>query len=143
MGAGGWTDATDPRLRWAGGNFAPVPSVGLEVLERAAELLAGFLEVAPSDSELRPNAVTEADARLDIGGRTFVLEWKSSGSAAQVAMAAERARSAAAGQQLELVRATCLYVGAQAGRAGRVRDDPVMELQHLSEAEVPSHRRRS
>jgi len=55
--------------------------------------LAELLDLDPSEAEiLRPLAQSPVDALIDLGGRTFAVEWKGSGAAAPVAMAAERVR---------------------------------------------------
>ena len=62
-----------------------------------AERLAELLDFAPSEAEIRHQPVqTPVDALIDLGGRTFAVEWKGTGAAAPVAMAAEQVRKYAA-----------------------------------------------
>lgn len=58
-----------------------------QVVHRLAELL----ELAPAQRRpLIPRA--EVDAVVDVGGHTFVIEWRASGAAASVSMAVEQVR---------------------------------------------------
>jgi hypothetical protein len=62
------------------------------VIERLSELLD-----LPVPQEQSYPQLPEADAVLDLGGHTFAIEWKGSGAAAHVALAAEQVRDHAAG----------------------------------------------
>ena len=57
--------------------------------------LAELLGQAPSDTKVRlhPSEAPQADAVIEVGGFTFVVEWKGSGSIAQVAEGARQALS--------------------------------------------------
>jgi len=68
-----------------------------QALRQVAERLAELLDFAPSEAEVRHQpAQASVDALIDLGGRTFVVEWKGTGAAAPVAMAAEQVREFAA-----------------------------------------------
>jgi hypothetical protein len=68
-----------------------------QALQQVARRLAELLDFDPSEAEIRhqPAQVT-VDAEIDLGGRSFVVEWKGAGAAAPVAMAAEQVREFAA-----------------------------------------------
>jgi len=64
-----------------------------QALQQVAERLAELMDFAASEAEIqRPRGHARPDAVLDVGGRTFVVEWKSTGAAAPVALAAEQVR---------------------------------------------------
>lgn len=65
-------------------------------MRQVAERLADLLDFAPSEAEIRhPPAQISVDALIEVGGRTFAVEWKATGGAAPVAMAAEQIRESA------------------------------------------------
>lgn len=68
----------------------PTESQALKLIPRQ---LADLLGLAPTDSKLRsqPRGVPHADAVIDLGGFTFVVEWKGSGTIARVSDAARQA----------------------------------------------------
>ncbi len=66
-------------------------------MRQVADRLAELLDFAPSEAEIRhPSARIPVDALIEVGGRTFAVEWKAAGAAAPVARAAERVRESAA-----------------------------------------------
>jgi hypothetical protein len=79
-------------------------------VERLAELLG----LARADADIRPQAAGHRpDLVVALGGKTFVIEWKSSGAAAPVSMAAELVRSYAVELGGEVVPLVAVpYMGA-------------------------------
>ena len=64
-----------------------------QAVQQVAERLAELLDHPPSAAGVRHQpAQASVDALIDLGGRTFVVEWKGTGAAAPVAMAAEQVR---------------------------------------------------
>ena len=62
-------------------------------VQQVAERLAELLDLPPSAAGVRHQpARSSVDALIDLGGRTFVVEWKGAGAAAPVAMAAQQVR---------------------------------------------------
>ena len=88
------------------------PSAIQEVIGRLAELL----DLAPVERSGSP-VESGADAILDLGGYTFVIEWKGSGAAAHVAMAAEQVRRHAADLDAEAVPLVAVPFMGPVGRA--------------------------
>ena len=69
------------------------PPTEKQALQKVAERLAELMDFAASEAEIqRPRGHARPDAVLDVGGRTFVVQWKSTGAAAPVALAAEQVR---------------------------------------------------
>lgn len=65
-------------------------------MRQVAERLAELLDLAPSEAEVRHSpARIPFDAVIKVGGRTFAVEWKTTGAAAPVAVAAEQVRESA------------------------------------------------
>lgn len=76
-------------------------------LEQVARCLAEHLGVRPSDAHLEFHPSTGArppvDAKVAAAGFTFVIEWKSSGTAAMVAMAVHTVRAYAESSRGKLI----------------------------------------
>lgn len=68
----------------------PTESQALQLLPRR---LADLLGLAPTDAKLRgqPSGAPHADAVIELGGFTFVVEWEGSGTIARVSEAARQA----------------------------------------------------
>ena len=67
------------------------PPTEQQAVPWVAERLAELLDFAPSEAQIRHQPVqTPVDALIDLGGRTFAVEWKGTGAAAPVAMAAKQ-----------------------------------------------------
>ncbi len=68
----------------------PTESQALKVIPRR---LADLLGLAPTDAKLcrQPGVAPHADACIELGGFTFVVEWKGSGAIARVSDAARQA----------------------------------------------------
>jgi len=64
-----------------------------QVLKLIPRRLADLLGLSPTDAKLRrqPGGARHADTVIDIGGFTFVVEWKGSGTVARVSEAARQA----------------------------------------------------
>lgn len=60
-------------------------------LEQVVGRLAELLDLAPAQRRPHPPE-TEVDAVVDLGPHTFAIEWKASGAAASVSIAAERVK---------------------------------------------------
>ncbi len=68
-----------------------------QAVQQVAERLAELLDLPPSAAGVRHQpARASVDAEVDLEGWTFVVEWKGTGAAAPVAMAAEQVREFAA-----------------------------------------------
>ena len=68
------------------------PPSDQHAVQQVTERLAELLDLAPAETPTRPFAYA-ADAVVTLGTHTFVIEWKGSGAAAPVAMAAEQVLS--------------------------------------------------
>lgn len=64
-----------------------------QALKLVARRLAELLGLAPTEAKLRrqPGGAPHADAVIELGGFTFVMEWKGSGTVARVSDAARQA----------------------------------------------------
>jgi hypothetical protein len=90
-----------------------------QAVREVAERLAELLDFAPSEAEVRPPpARIPVDALINVGDRTFAVEWKAAGAAAPVAMAAEQARESAARVGEEVIPLVAVPF---MGRVGRER----------------------
>lgn len=66
-------------------------------LQKVVERLAGFLSLPATEARTREPRNEEVDAVADLGGLTFVIEWKGSSSLAPVSRAADQVRRYVAG----------------------------------------------
>lgn len=74
------------------------PPAERQALAQLPHRLAELLDLPPSDAKVRSQpAGPEPDAVIELGGLTFVVEWKSSSAVAAVATAARQARKDASG----------------------------------------------
>jgi hypothetical protein len=95
------------------------PPAEKQAVREVAERLAELLDFLPSEAEVRPPpARIPVDALINVGGRTFAVEWKAASAAAPVAMAAEQARAPAARVGEEVMALVAVPV---MGRVGRER----------------------
>lgn len=86
-------------------------------VQQVAERLAELLDLPPSTAGVRHQpAQVSVDAEVDLGGWTFVFEWKGTGAAAPVAMAAEQVREFAAQRGPKVVPLVAVPFMGQVGR---------------------------
>jgi hypothetical protein len=73
------------------------PPTENEAVRQITERLAELLDLPSSEAEIaHQTSRTSVDALIDLGGRRFAVEWKGTGGAASVAMAAEQVQDFAA-----------------------------------------------
>ena len=88
-------------------------------MREVAERLAELLDFSASEAEIRHvPAPIRVDAVIEVGGRTFAVEWKAASAAAPIAMAAEQARESAARVGEEVIPLVAVPF---MGRVGRER----------------------
>ena len=93
------------------------PPTEHQAIRQVAERLAELLDIAPSDAEIRrPPARLSMDALIDVGRRTFAVEWRATSAAAPVAMAAEQVRESAAEVGSDVVPLVAVPFMGQVGR---------------------------